>query len=164
LLQQEFADALAQIALQFHGAVAGCSAGAARALQLLAQRLEEHPVARETVDDRDGLAAASLLLDSKLCDDPRGDRLRGGVRAALAVVDGPAAARTDSAAASRVHRAGVAVRHRAIIRGIVTTRIAMNFSGTAAAIVFATTALSAQTQPRPVTLVAQVRAAITAHD
>jgi len=40
----------------------------------------------------------------------------------------------------------------------------MNLSGTAAAIVVATTALSAQTQPRPVTLVAQVRAAITAHD
>ena len=41
----------------------------------------------------------------------------------------------------------------------------MNFSGAAAAIVLATTAVFAQTQPRPVTLVSEVRNAImTAHD
>ena len=57
-----FADAVAQIALQFHAVLAWCAACAAHALQLLRQFFEEFPVARKTVDDCHGFAAAALFV------------------------------------------------------------------------------------------------------
>jgi hypothetical protein len=48
LLPQEFPDPVAQIALEFDGAIPDGAAGAARALQLLAQLLEKGGIARQS--------------------------------------------------------------------------------------------------------------------
>src|SRR5947209_6863615 len=101
--REKRADALAQIALQFHAAVADRAAGAARTLQLLGELLQEGRAARQIVDDGHRLAAASGFLDAQLRGDSRGDRFgRRAAAAACAVALGTAAAGTHAADAGRV--------------------------------------------------------------
>src|SRR5262249_13410138 len=74
LLQQQRPDAVAQVALDFDRVLDDRAAGAAGALQLAGELLQERLVARQVVDDGHGLAAAPLLLHPQLDDDARGQR------------------------------------------------------------------------------------------
>jgi len=66
-------NAVSDVALKLHGAIAGRSAGATGALQLLGQLFQKDRVSREIVDNRYGLSAAARLLDAQLRDDSIGD-------------------------------------------------------------------------------------------
>src|SRR5436190_1902323 len=64
------AGAVAQISLQLHALVSRRASGAAGALQILAELLEERGVVRQPEHDRDGLPAAPRLLHAQLRDRP----------------------------------------------------------------------------------------------
>src|SRR4029077_16419556 len=89
----------------------------AGALQLRTEILEKGVVVRQAVHERDGLAAAPLLLHPEPGNHARGDGIAGhALAAALAVFVGPAAAGADAAEAGRVDQTAlVAIAHRLII-------------------------------------------------
>src|SRR5688500_8212441 len=96
-LLQDITDAIAEVALELDTVLHGGAAGAAHALQLLGQLLEERCIARQAVDERHRLAAAPLLLHAQLRDDARRHRLVATHRAAaFAITLGPPAARADA--------------------------------------------------------------------
>jgi hypothetical protein len=104
LLPKKVSHAVAQIPLQFDAILDGGAAGAARSLQVVSELLQEGGVAWKAVDDRDGLAAASLLFHPQFCDQARRQRFIGAdAFAALAVAFGPTAAGTDAASRSGVN-------------------------------------------------------------
>ena len=95
LLQQEVADPLAVIALEFDRVFRDGAAGPAAALEDSLQRsLEEQGIPRQPEHDRDGLAVAARLLDAQLRNDPIGHGLLPAL-AAPAVVRRPPAPQTD---------------------------------------------------------------------
>src|SRR5215204_6095755 len=105
LLGQHLADAVAQIALQLDRPIVDGAPGAAGFLELRAELLEERGIARQVVDDGNGLAPAPFLLHSELGNDAVWNRFRGGgAGAALAVALRPAAARADAADPRRIHQ------------------------------------------------------------
>src|SRR5688572_21052983 len=75
LLQEVFADPIAQIALQFDCVPGDRAAGTAGALQLLRQLFQKLLIIRKVVHDRHGLAAAPLLFHAQLGDDTTWNRL-----------------------------------------------------------------------------------------
>jgi hypothetical protein len=98
LFDQKLAHAVAEVALDFHGIFADRAAGAADALELAAERLQEFCIAGEIVDDRDGLPAAARFFNPKLGDDLGRDRIAAfGSLTALAIVSRPTAFGTDAA-------------------------------------------------------------------
>ena len=100
------ADAIAKVPLQLDRVVGDGAAGAARALQLGAEVLQERGVVRQVVDDGDGLAAATFLLHPQFGDDAVRHCFVGrALAAALAVFLGPAAAGADAPEAGRVDQA-----------------------------------------------------------
>ena len=104
LLLENGTHAIAQVALQFHGAVEDGAAGAAGAFELLRQFFQERGVPRQAVDDGDGLAAATFLFHTQLRDNLQRDRLIE-LLAALTVVLGPTAVGTHGADAAGVDEA-----------------------------------------------------------
>src|SRR5688572_21084146 len=113
-LLQNITDAIAEVALELDTVLGRGAAGAAHALQLLRQLLEERCIARQAVDERHRLAAAPLFLHAQLGDDACRHRFVTSNRAAaLAIAFGPAASGTDASGGGRVDRSGVGpVRHR----------------------------------------------------
>src|SRR3954466_12895287 len=75
-LDEALANAVAEIALQFHGALRRRASGATRALQLLTEIFQKGTIVRKAEDDGDHLSAASLLLHSEPRNDAGGNRLR----------------------------------------------------------------------------------------
>src|SRR5438045_3118880 len=109
LLPKKISHPVAQIPLQFDAVLDRGAAGAARSLQVVSELLQEGGVAWKAVDDRDGLAAASLLFHPQFCDQARRQRFIGAdAFAALAVAFGPAAAGTYPASRSGVNDSRVA--------------------------------------------------------
>ena len=94
-LCQRVAHARPDVALQLDPAFDNRSARTARALQLLTEIFQELGILRQSVDNGDGLAPASLLFHPHLRDDARRDRIVGCCvpGAALAVPLRPAADR-----------------------------------------------------------------------
>src|SRR5262245_17769357 len=107
-LGEHVTNARPQVALQLNSIVGHGSPGPARALQLLAELLQELFVLRQPVDDGDGLATATLLLHSHFRDDSRRDRgISSAARAALAVPLRPATHRTLARGCRGVHETRV---------------------------------------------------------
>src|SRR5215216_229974 len=81
-LLQALADAIAEVALQLDAVLDRRATGAAGALQVLRQLLEEALVAGEPVHDRHRFSPAALLLHPQLRDDARRHRFVGADAAA----------------------------------------------------------------------------------
>ena len=113
LLQQDLANAVAEISLELDRAVLRGPAGAACAFELLTERLQKGGIAWKTVHDGHGFPAAPLFLDAQLGDDLRRNPVVVRRFAAPAVVGRPAAARADTSGARRVDKS--TIRHRAIM-------------------------------------------------
>ena len=79
-------------------------------LRFLAEFLEEVRVLRQSVDNRDGLAAAARLFHPELCHHPRRHRLVGLLAAAAAVGRRPPAPRTDPALVAGINDSRVVTR------------------------------------------------------
>src|SRR5262249_14220179 len=75
LLSEEVAEPGAAVTLELDHAVAGGAAGAEGAFQVGCELCDEFRVPRQPVDDRDGLAAPALRLETELRGRTRGRRL-----------------------------------------------------------------------------------------
>src|SRR5688500_14035478 len=121
-LLQDVTDAIAEVALELDTVLGRGAAGAAHALQLLGQLLEERCIARQAVDERHRLAAAPLLLQAQRRAEARRHRRVATDRAAaLAIAIGPPAARADAPRGGgvdrlRVHGVRITRRERRVGR------------------------------------------------
>src|SRR5262245_60361572 len=107
-LSEHVTHARPQITLQLNSIVDHRSPGPARALQLLAELLQELRVLRQPVDNGDGLTTATLLPASTLRDEARRDGGTGRAScAALAIPLRPATYRTLAGRLSGVHETRV---------------------------------------------------------